>query len=187
MAEHTAIAVEPSQSLIRNTPFETALQKQRTNQRGNHIQYLKNLYLRNLLMFIEEELGLKQGYAHYTAFIGSYNEIQTRNLLAYCEGDKNLFDFVSHMESMLLRRAQKRVDKINWMRKLLFFLPVLGWVKIMMQSKELAIGIYNRRAVSTLKIKQELKGHGVDTKEVISDIVSHNTSSYEIYDWVDWD
>ena len=116
-----------SRPLIRHTSFEIALQKQHAINHASRIMYLKSLYLRNLLMFIEEELGLKQGFAHYTTFIGSYNEIQTKNLLAYCGGDKDLFDFVSHMELRLSRLAKERTDKIYRMRKFGFIR--LMWLK----------------------------------------------------------
>src|SRR3989344_8914545 len=176
-----------SRPLIRHTSFEIALKKQHAINHADRIMYLKSLYLRNLLMFIEEELGLKQGFAHYTTFIGSYHKIQTQNLLACCDGDEDLFDFVSHMESRLLRLAKERMDKIYRMRKFLFFLPIFGWVQIARGRSEFVIGQYNRSIVSTLQIKKELESHGIDSKEILLDIASHNTCSYKIYDWVNWD
>ena len=124
--------------------------------------YLKSLYLRNLLMFIEEQLGLK-------------------------EGNESLFSFVSHMESRLLLFARERIRKISLMQKLLFFVPLVGWIKLILLNKEFVIDQYNRSIVSTLQIKRELEKYGIDSRDIVLDIANHNTDSYKIYNWVNWD
>lgn len=189
MAENTAVAIVHSQlSIIKMTPFEIALLRQKTLDCGNRIGFLKSLYLRNLLMFIEEELGLKKGYAFYTTFLGPYNEIETMALCTYCgTSEEDLFEFVSHMESRLLFRAQERVNRINLIKNFLFFLPVLGWFMIATYGREFRIGQYNRGIISTLQIKKKLEDYGVDSKDVILDIARHNTNAYKIHDWVNWD
>lgn len=188
MAENTAVAIAHSQSsIIKMTPFETALQRQKTLDCSNRIGFLKSLYLRNLLMFIEEELGLRVGYACYKTFIGDYHKIQTRALCTYCgESAEDLFKFVSYMESCLLFMAQERINRINRIKKFLFFLPVLGWCRIAIYNREFWIGQYNRGIISTLQIKKELENYSIDSKDIILDIARHNTNAYVIHNWIDW-
>ena len=117
--------------VIKNNPLEKALQKRWASNCNDRIIYLKSLYFRNLLLFIEEQLGLRQPYNYpYTNFIGPCLEIQTRNLLAYCDRDEDLFSFVSYMESRLLCLAKERINNIYRNKKLLLFLPIFGWIKI---------------------------------------------------------
>ena len=113
-------------------------------------------------MFIEEQLGLK-------------------------EGNESLFSFVSHMESRLLLFARERIRKISLMQKLLFFVPLVGWIKLILLNKEFVIDQYNRSIVSTLQIKRELEKYGIDSRDIVLDISNHNTGSYKIYNWVNWD